>query len=193
MEFIYSFFENYGIWVLLIITFLAQLGIPLGSTFFLMWYGSTIESSSSLLIPILMTACAAILGDMIAFKLGHRFSNQVNNAEKRYSWFSKQIKQSQKLVDSYGVFIIWVTRFITTGLGPIVNYFLGSRKYPTVKFFQWVLFGEFIFVSEMLFFGYIFKDTWESLLDLIADAGWLIALIIISLWIVKRLVYRETV
>ena len=129
MELIYSLFENYGIWVLLIVTFLAQMGVPLGSTFFLMWYGSTLDSSSSLYIAIPATACAAILGDMTAFTLGKRFSKQLDSAEKRYASIAKRIKQSRSLLDSYGVWIIWVSRFLVTGLGPVVNYLLGSKRY----------------------------------------------------------------
>jgi hypothetical protein len=44
-----------------------------------------------------------------------------------------------------------------------------------------------IFATEMIYFGFLFKDTWEDLLAVIADAGWLIALIAVSLWIIKRL------
>lgn len=187
MELIYSLFENYGIWVLLIVTFLAQMGVPLGSTFFLMWYGSTLDSSSSLYTAIPATACAAILGDMTAFTLGKLFSKQIDNAEKRYASFAKRIKQSRSLLDSYGVWIIWISRFLVTGLGPVVNYLLGSRKYSTVTFFKWVVLGEIIFATEMIYFGFRFKDTWEDLLAVIADAGWLIALIAVSTWIISKL------
>jgi membrane protein DedA with SNARE-associated domain len=191
MEFIYSLFENYGLWVLLLVAFLSQLGIPLGSTFFLMWYGSTIDSSSSLFLAIPATALAAILGDITAYSLGRRFSNQFDNAEKRYSWLAKKVKQSNKLLNAYGVWIIWITRFMATGLGPFVNYLLGSRKYSLRVFSQWVIFGELIFSAEMIYFGYHFKDTWEDLLAVIADAGWLIVLILISLWIIKRLLKKS--
>lgn len=191
MELIYSLFENYGIWVLLIITFFAQLGLPIGSTFFLMWYGSTIDSSSSLLVAILATSSAAIVGDMTAFSLGRQFSTQLNKAEEQYSWLAKRINQSQKLLDSYGVLLIWVTRFLVTGLGPVVNYLLGSRKYSAIKFFQWIIFGEIIFATEMVYFGFYFKQTWEDLLAVIADTGWLIALVAISIWIIKTLIKRN--
>ena len=187
MEFIYSLFENYGLWILLVITFLAQLGIPLGSTFFLMWYGSTLDTTTSLFIAIPVTACAAILGDMVAFTLGQRFSNQLDNAEKRYAWIAERINQSRSLLDSYGAWIIWLSRFLVTGLGPVVNYLLGSKRYSTVTFFQWVVLGEIIFATEMIYFGFLFKDTWEDLLAVIADAGWLIALIVLSVWIISKL------
>ncbi len=188
MEFIYFLFESYGIWVLLVVTFLAQMGLPLGSAFFLMWYGSTLDSSSSLLVAIPAAACAAVLGDMVAFALGQRFSKQLDSAEKNYRWLSKQVKKSQKLLHSYGVLIIWGTRFLATGLGPIVNYLLGSRRYPTMKFFQWVMFGEIIFASEMLIIGNNYKDTWEELMAFIADAAWLILLLILLLWVGKNLI-----
>lgn len=187
MEFIYTLFENYGIWVLLIITFSAQLGLPIGSTFFIMWYGSTLDSSSTLFTLIPAVASAAIVGDITAFYLGQRFSNQLESAESKYKWLSKRLKHSRKLLDTYGAWIIWTTRFVITGLGPIVNYLLGSRKYPTLSFIKWVVLGELLFATEMLYFGFYFKETWEDLLAVIADAGWLIALVILFVWIVSKL------
>lgn len=190
MEFIYSLFENYGIWVLLCLTFLAQLGIPVGSSFFLMWYGSTLDTSSSLLMLIPLTACAAILGDMSAFSLGKLFSNKFDEAEKTYSWLAWQIDKSRHMIESYGTWIVWFSRFLVTGLGPIISYLLGSRKFSTLKFFSWVVFGEIIFTAEMLYLGYIFKNTWEDLLDFIANTGWLVGLILVSLWIIKSLIKK---
>jgi len=187
MELIYSLFEHYGIWVLLVVAFSAQLGLPLGSSFFLMWYGSTLEETQSLYIAVIVTACAAILGDMTSFVLGRHFSVQLDHAEERYAWLKVKLNQSQSLFESYGVWLIWTTRFLVTGLGPIVNYLLGSRRYPTSTFIRWVVLGEIIFAAEMLYFGYRFKDTWEDLLAIIADAGWLIALIVLFLWIVKKI------
>ena len=187
MEFIYSLFENYGIWVLLIVAFSAQLGLPLGSSFFLMWYGSTLEGTQPLYIAIIMTAFAAILGDITSFVLGKQFSLQLDRSEERYAWLKVKLSQSRNLFESYGVWLIWTTRFLVTGLGPIVNYLLGSRKYPTSKFIRWVILGEIIFASEMLYFGYRFKDTWEDLLALISDTGWLIALVVLLLWIIKKI------
>jgi len=193
MEFIYSLFENYGIWVLLCLVFLAQLGIPVGSSFFLMWYGSTLDTTTSLLIVIPVTACAAILGDMTAFSLGKLFSNKFDEAVKTYAWLAKQIDKSHGMLESYGIWIVWFSRFLVTGLGPGISYLLGSRNFPTLKFFSWVVFGEIIFTAEMLYFGYIFKNTWEDLLDFIANAGWLVALVVVSLWIIKSLIKRMRV
>lgn len=56
-----------------------------------------------------------------------------------------------------------------------------------IKFFQWIVLGEIIFATEMIYFGFRFKDTWEDLLAVIADTGWLIALIALSIWIISKL------
>lgn len=188
MEFVYSLFENYGIWVLLAVVFFSQLGIPLGSSFFLMWYGSMVEANALLAVPIIATASAAILGDMVSFLLGGQFASQLDNAERRYVWLKVKLNQSRSLMDKYGVWLIWITRFLVTGLGPIVNYLLGSRKYSISKFMVWIVFGEIIFTSCMLYFGYMFKDTWEDLLGIVVDVGWLIALIAIFVWILKKII-----
>ena len=191
MDFIYTLFENYGIWILIIVVFSAQLGIPIGSMFFLMWYGSTRDTTTAVLIAIPITASAAVMGDMSAYLLGRRFTQQLDNAEKKYSWFADKSAQSQKLINTYGNRIIWLTRFLATGMGPIVNYLLGSKTYPIKQFLAWVILGEIIFTAELLYFGYRFKQTWEDLLTVISDAGWLIALIIISAWLLKRLLKRK--
>ena len=193
MDIIYSLFETYGLWILLPILFLGQLGIPIGSTFFLMWYGSTIDESSTLLVAITATACAAILGDTTAFALGTQFSDKLERAENRYAGLAKKLEQTRKLTRSYGSGIIWITRFLITGLGPLVNYLLGSRKYSFKKFAFWVILGEFIFTAELLYFGYRFKDSWEDLLGFIGDAGWLIGLLILFAWVVRQLIQRNKV
>lgn len=191
MELIYTLFENYSTWILLLVVFLAQLGVPLGSAFFLMWYGSTIDSTPFLLWEIPATVSAAVLGDLTAYSLGKRFSDQLSRAEKRSSWLANKMRQSSTLIDRYGIWIIWLTRFLATGLGPVVNYLLGSRKYPVKPFLLWVVMGEILFITELLYFGYRFKETWEDLLTIISDTGWLVVLVIISIWIVRKLMKKE--
>ncbi len=191
MDLIYSIFESYGLLVLLIIVFVAQLGLPVGSTFFLMWYGSTLNSISSLAIAIIATICVAILGDITAYSLGKQFSSQLKHAEQRYQWLADKARQSQTLLDRYDVWIIWLSRFLITGLGPFVNYILGSKKYPLKKFIFWVFLGETIFALELLYFGYHFKESWEDLLALVSDVGWLIALLFILYFVSKKLFLKH--
>ena len=191
MEFIYSLFENYGIWILITVVFIAQMGVPIGSMFFLMWYGSKLETTTALLMTLPIATSAAVMGDMSAYFIGRQFSQQLIQAEKKYSWLANKTEQSHKLINRYGKWIISLTRFLVTGMGPIVNYLLGSQKYPSRSFLLWVILGETLFCLELLYFGKRFKESWEDLLSFISDMGWLIALIIISIWLLKKLLSKE--
>lgn len=191
MDFINTLFENYGLWILIIVVFLAQLGIPLGSSFFLMWYGSTLETSTALLMTVPVTTAAAVLGDMSAYSIGRQFSQQLIKAEDKYDWLARKTKHSRKLIENHGKWIVCTTRFIITGMGPIISYLLGGKKYPAKTFLLWVIIGETLFCLELLYFGYRFKETWEDLLNFISDMGWLVALIIVSIWLISRLLSKE--
>lgn len=193
MDFISTLFENYDIWILVVVVFIAQLGIPVGSSFFLMWYGSTLETSTTLLMIVPITTAAAVLGDMSAYSIGRLFSQQLIHAEEKYNWLAKKTKNSRKLIQEHGKWIVCTTRFIITGMGPMISYLLGGKKYPVNTFFIWVLIGETLFCLELLYFGYRFKETWEDLLNFISDIGWLIALVIIAIWLLNKLLIKEKV
>ncbi len=191
MELIYSLFENYGLWILVTVVFIAQMGIPIGSMFFLMWYGSTLENTTTLLMTLPIVTSAAVMGDMSAYFIGRKFSQQLIQAELKYNWIANKTQQSHRLINRYGKWIISLTRFLVTGMGPIVNYLLGSQKYPSRSFLLWVIVGETLFCLELLYFGNRFKESWEDLLSFISDMGWLIALVIISLLLLKKLLSKE--
>jgi membrane-associated protein len=179
----------WGLPILLLLIFLGQLGLPLGSLLFLCWYGSTITEVERLfwVIPLLMLS--AILGDYVAYLIAQKYRIRVKKFINVRPSAAKQFLRGELLIHRNASMIVFITRFLLFGLGPMVNYLMGLRSYSRVTFMWWVCFGEFIYISEFILLGYVFRDTWQELLIIITDIGWVFASMCIAalvLWTVRK-------
>lgn len=169
----------WGLPILLLLIFLGQLGLPLGTLLFLCWYGSTLTHPESLfwVIPTLMIP--AILGDYVAYYIARRYRSQVLSFINLRPRAARQFSRGESLIHRKGGEIVFITRFLIFGLGPVVNYLMGLRSYSRFSFLVWVALGEFIYISEFILLGYLFRDTWQELLIIITDIGWGIGIIVV--------------
>jgi membrane-associated protein len=176
---------------LLCIPFLGQLGIPLGSTFFIVYAGSMSNSISDLSVFFLFTLAAEIAGDFLGYFVGKYFH------ETR--WMKKLLRRknisyvydkSEKFLKKRGAMSIFLSRFLVTFIGPYVNYVAGFQLYKFKKFTLFVILGEMVYCSELLLLGYFFKDTFEEIVDLFTSFSVLL-LCGFVLYLIGKRVFRK--
>ncbi len=78
---------------------------------------------------------------------------------------------SESLMQTYGHWSIFLTRFLIVTPAPYLNYFIGFQKYPFRSYLILVIAGEILYIGELLLLGYIFADTFEYLVDILSDIG----------------------
>lgn len=183
-------FENNIYVFLFIIPFLAQLGIPLGAMFFILYAGSVATGIIELNNFFFIVLIATIIGDILSYFIARKFAENILFkkilAKKKISSLNYRAKL---FFDKYGQVSIFITRFIITGLGPYLNYVIGLQKYKFRKFIVFVILGEILYALELLLVGYIFKDTFEDIMNMFLDFSYLI-LILIGLYYVGKKIYN---
>ncbi len=179
------------LYLIYIMPFITQLGIPLGITFYIMYIGSTITELSSLISFILTLSVCFITENVIADIIGKKYGNKpLNYIEKKFS-LKKSIKKSKQLISDNAIFSIFFTRTIFLGGAPIINYLLGINNYSKKKFIFYVSLAEILFVTIFSTIGYLFSDMWEILSLLLEDISYAITLLILLGIIVGITYYKN--
>lgn len=175
ISFVSSFFESNIYLFLLIIPFLAQLGIPTGAMFFILLAGSLSGNTQVLAVYFLIVLLATIAGDILGYIIGKKFF-YTNWMKKLLSSQEAErlFKRGNVFFNKRGKFSIFVTRFLITGIGPYLNYVIGLSQYKFRKFILYVVLGEILYSAELLVLGYIFKDIIGDVLGVISNLGLLV-------------------
>ena len=176
--------------VLFILAFLASFGVP-GALPWMMYSGALADSFLALMQVIVITAVAAILGDVTAYELSKRCSLLLSTRLNKYKFFRNGEGRARELLKKYGSFVIFFTRFAFTGLGAVVNYLSGFEKLSRKKFITAVISGEIIYGIMYPLMGFAFKETWNDLANVIRDVFVVAALIIIILLFSSSLIKKH--
>jgi membrane protein DedA with SNARE-associated domain len=170
--FVTGFFEDYGSLVLLILPFLGQMGIFWGSSLFILLAGTFAGGISDLFVPFLLVLVAVILGDFSAYYLGRSFAKSkffTRLVKRKHA--ERVHKKSHHFFHNDGALSIFLTRFLASGIGPLLNYVVGMHKFPFKKFSLMVILGEIIYVAQLLLIGYFFKETFQEVMWIISSIG----------------------
>lgn len=132
-------------------------------------------SQLSLLWVIVVGTFASTFGDNIGFWLGRHFG------ETFISWMKKifrldddDIGAAKRLVNRHGPMTVFFARFIF-GLRTITGPLTGTLGMEWKKFTIFNFLGAAAWVTSMACLGYLFSNTFETLLDYFEKASWGIA------------------
>ncbi len=176
-----------GYYTLFFIIVAGSFAIIPGMTLLISSYASVLTTVPRLFLFILLVFAASIIGDIGTYFIAKRFSVSVINYLKRYKWFAKNEGKARSSVRNYGFYFVFVTRFISGGLGPVVNYISGFERLNSKKFILAVLLGEAVYALLFCSIGYIFKDTWAELVSFLQYSFVAILLIVIALYVGYRI------
>jgi|WetSurMetagenome_2_1015567.scaffolds.fasta_scaffold05285_2 membrane-associated protein len=169
------FFDGNIYLFLLIIPFAGELGIPLGSMFFILLAGSQANNIQGLFILFLVVLTSEVVGDVLSYDIGRLFGESVwikKISNKRN--FKKLFVRSKLFLEKHGGVWVFITRFLVPLAGPYVNYIAGLEAYDFRKFFLFAFLGEVIYSALILFLGYLFKETFEEIISLFTNFSLLI-------------------
>ena len=156
----------YGLPVLFCALLVGCAGVPLPSSLLLVAAGSFVEQGEMELWPVLaLSVAGAILGDQIGYAIGRwggrrlmRFVGGEKKLEDAEEWLKRR--------EGAGVFL---SRWLLTPLGPVVNLTSGATRYPWPRFLLYDVLGEALWVALYVLLGKFFSDRVQALSDMLGD------------------------
>jgi membrane-associated protein len=159
---------NHGAAVLGSVLWLAAMGVPLPATMLLMAAGAFVQQG--VLAPATTAAVAligAVAGDAGSYLVGRLGATRLPDRLRRSApWL-----RAAALFERWGMWGVFVTRFLFTPLALPVNLLAGSTRYAWHRFMAAVIAGEIAWVALFGGLGYLFADRWEALSGLAGDAA----------------------
>ena len=163
--------QAYGYPVLWLIVFVASVGAPLPTSLVLLAAGAFAalgDFDIALLIVITVTASAC--GDSLGYFIGRRWGSKVLNwlerPGRRRLMSPATIARSRLSFNRRGAWAIFLSRFLFSALGGVINLLAGSELYPYRRFLPFDIAGQVLGAVIPLSLGYVFGVSWEAVGDI---------------------------
>jgi membrane-associated protein len=186
--------QAYGYFALWLTIFVAAVGIPLPIALLLLGAGA-FASVGDFNIAILgvVAITAFISGDTLGYVIGWRWGSKLldwlGNSSKRRLVSPEVIAQARTFFARHGGWAIFLSRFLFSGLGGIINLLAGADSYSYRRFLLWDILGELLGAILPLLLGYLFSAAWEAIGYLLGNTSMfmliLLVAVILSLYLLK--------
>lgn len=170
-----------------IIALLSPFGIPLGATFVIIAAGSLSGTIDDYFFSVSLIFFGLVVGDIAAYSTASHFEKFFAEKLQKNEKFEKKFESGKDLFNKYGALGIFLGRFVLLGFGAPLNYISGFSKYSFRKFLAYSASGEFLYVSIYAYIGFVFKDSWVSLFDVIIEFPYLILFILLAVFVYYQL------
>jgi membrane protein DedA with SNARE-associated domain len=167
--------SQYGSPALFGVVAIASIGVPLPVSLFLIVTGSLVAQG---LIPmwlaLILATVGSVLGDQVGYAIGRwggaalvaRFSKLLGGRER--------LDAAEAHVRRWGGPGVFLTRWLVTPLGSVVNLTSGISQYPWLHFLLWDVLGEALGAVIYVLLGYVFSDRVLELDEALGDLSWMI-------------------
>lgn len=172
---------NYGVVAVFLSVLVSAIGLPLPTSFLLLFAGSTVANGDLQFLPVVAAGAAgAIIGDHIGYSIGwfggRGFVMRIIHKLKAESLLEKAETTSLK----WGGPSIFLSRWLITAVGPYINLTSGITRYRLPPFSLWVVLGEVLWVLIYVGIGNIFSTSIAEISDALGDFTWvLLGLIVV--------------
>ncbi len=167
--------------------FVAAAGLPLPTVLLLLAAGAFASLGNfNLALLLLLALSASVCGDNLGYWIGRLWGIRVLNWLERprprhRSLISPLIvERSRKEFAKNGGWAVFLSRFLISALGGVINLLAGADPYPYRRFLVFDILGEMLGVGIPLFLGYAFGASWEAVGDVLgALSGLVLALLLV--------------
>jgi membrane-associated protein len=189
-----TFLQSYGYLALWIVVYVAAVGIPIPITLLLLAAGAFAALGDfNLILLFIISFSALICGDNTGYWVGRIWGSRVLNwieRSKRWNLLipPRRIAQSRQYFRYRGGWAIFLSRFLFSALGGVINLLSGSELYPYRYFLPFDSSGEALGAIIPLMLGYIFGASWEAIGDVLGYSSFLILSLLVVIVLVSRLI-----
>jgi membrane protein DedA with SNARE-associated domain len=143
---------QWGYVAIFLIVILGNVGLPVPEETVLTVSGYLIWKGRLEVVPVILTAVtSAVIGDNVAYWLGRRYGRLVLTRFIKVR--PERIERMQRLVLRYGMFAVFVARFVA-GLRFMAGPLAGSTGLSPIRFFIANLLGAAVYVPVAVGAGY---------------------------------------
>src|SRR5436305_14257455 len=189
-----TFLQSYGYLALWITVYVAAVGIPIPITLLLLAAGAFAALGDfNLVLLFIISFSALVCGDNTGYWIGRIWgSKALNWIERSKRWNRlippQRIAQSRQYFRHRGGWAIFLSRFLFSALGGIINLLSGSELYPYRYFLPFDSSGEVLGAIIPLSFGYVFGASWEAVGDVLGYSSFFFLSLLIAMVLVTRLI-----
>src|SRR5947207_2809581 len=187
LPYLINWLQEFGYPALWLVVFVASVGAPLPIGLVLLAAGAFAALGNfNVLLLILIAASASVCGDNTGYFIGRHWGTKVLDwleQSHMLRFVSPQIvTRSREYFKLRGGWAIFLSRFLFSALGGIINLLAGADPYPYRRFLLYDAGGELIGVISSLLLGYLFGASWEAIGDILgAFSGLILALLVVIL------------
>ncbi len=183
-----SWLQEYGYFALWLAICIAAAGVPLPILLVLLAAGSfSALGDFNIFVMTLVAISASVCGDSVGYVVGRRWGirllDRLDRAPRRPLIAPHQVARGRTYFARGGGWAIFLSRFLISGLGGIINLLAGADPYPYRRFLLAAASGETLGATIPLGLGYIFGASWEQVGALLGDVSlfFLAALVVVIL------------
>ncbi len=194
--------QQIGYPVLWTTVFVAAAGLPLPTVLLLLAAGAFASAGDfNLALLLLLALSSSVVGDSVGYWIGRLWGTKALNwleRPRRRPLISPQVvARSRKEFEENGGWAIFLSRFLISALGGVINLLAGADPYPYRRFLVLDVAGEALGVGIPLLLGYISGASWEAVGSLLgALSGLILALLLVvalSVYLIRTLRRVRTV
>lgn len=179
-----TFFDSNIYLFLFVIPILSQFGIPLWAMFFILFAWSITNSLLDLSILFFIVLSWLVIWDFLSYVFAKKLFNfnffQYILSKKKIN--NIYIKTESKFKQNWDI-SIFLSRFLITGIWPMLNYVAWFQSYNLKKFILFIFLWEILYAWEFLLLWYYFKNTIDDVFNIISNF-WIIILLLFILFLI---------
>jgi membrane protein DedA with SNARE-associated domain len=181
-DYLLSTFGIYGLPVLFGVLLIGAIGFPMPGSLLLVAAGSFVEQGDINQWWVLILASAgAVLGDNVGYALGRWGGRRFVKWMSRFVGGEKRLQHVEDWLKRWGGAGIFLSRWLLTPLGPVINLTSGMAGYSWPRFLFFALTGEVLWVILYVMLGKLFSDRVEAMREVLGDFTWMIVGLIVVL------------
>ena len=167
----------YGYPFLFFAVLISALGAPLPANILLLAAGGFIAQGSLDLWTVLgLVFFAAILGDCVLYMVS-RWAGEtlVQRHSHRIGLGASRLDAARTRFGAWVGLSVFVTRWLLTPFAMPATVLAGISNYPVIRFAGVVFVGELLWTGGFVAIGFVFGESWSSVMETVSDSVGLIA------------------
>lgn len=197
MEWITEFMGQYGLIAMFIFIILEYACLPLPSEVILPLAGAmAVASGDSLVVVILISIVAGLIGSMICYSIGYSGGNAVlEQLMKKFPKTRKGIESTRQFYQRYATYSVGFGRVVPL-FRTYISFMAGITKQTLRSFLFASALGIMVWNTLLISLGYWLADSWEIVMGYYDQGKWvilLLALVAVGVLFLKRNRQKERV
>ena len=166
-----TWLQQYGYPMLWVYICVAAIGVPLPVSLVLLAAGAFAALGDfNIILLALIAITASSCGDSVGYVVGRRIGTPIFDwlVLQRHIRFitAQRLAKAHDYFEQRGAWAIFLSRFLFSGLGGIINLVAGAERYSYRRFLFFDSAGEIVGALIPLVLGYSFGASWEAVGDI---------------------------